>query len=82
MVLMTMFSIMLYRVAVIVSMYESTKGTVFSPYAGWTSMFTNKKVYIFEWLTSKLIFNIKSILKSLKYAVSLKKFWDEVLGNM
>jgi hypothetical protein len=45
MVLMTMFSIMLYRVAVIVSMYESTKGTVFSPYAGSTSTFSNEKVY-------------------------------------
>jgi hypothetical protein len=33
MVLMAMFSVMLYRVAVIVSMYESTKRTVFSPYA-------------------------------------------------
>jgi hypothetical protein len=41
--LMTMFSIMLYRVAVIVSMYESTKGTVFSPYAGLTSTFPRRK---------------------------------------
>ena len=30
---MVMFSIMLYRVAVIVSMYESTKGTFFANYA-------------------------------------------------
>ena len=34
MVLMAMFSIMLYRVAVIVSLYDSTEGTVFASYAG------------------------------------------------
>jgi hypothetical protein len=33
MVLMTMFAIMLYRVAVIVSMYDTTKNTVFAGYA-------------------------------------------------
>ena len=33
MVVMTMFAVMLYRVAVIVSMYETTKGTVLSGYA-------------------------------------------------
>ena len=30
---MVMFGIMMYRVAVIVSMYESTKGTFFANYA-------------------------------------------------
>ena len=33
MVVMTMFAIMLYRVAVIVSMYETTKGTFLAGYA-------------------------------------------------
>jgi len=33
MVVMIMFSIMLYRVAVVMSMYTATKGTVFSDYA-------------------------------------------------
>jgi hypothetical protein len=40
MVLMTMFSIMLYRVAVIVSMYKATKNTVLAPYAAIITSFS------------------------------------------